>query len=73
MKKIVCLMTLAPFLHPAIAGQLSSDEILAKTHRIQKAPKSKGEFEGVTLWCIDSLMVPVLHDAIKIETRAWRS
>jgi hypothetical protein len=70
MRKICTLILLVVFPAPVLAAQLTTEEILAKTRRVQQAPKSKAELEGVTLWCIDSLMVPILLDAVRLQTRA---
>ncbi|MBU6463590.1 MAG: hypothetical protein KGK01_02050 [Bradyrhizobium sp.] len=54
----------------AFAKELTNEEILSETRRVQQHPKSKAELTGATLWCIDSLMAPVLRDAIKNEEKA---
>lgn len=55
---------------PSFAKEATTEEILAKTRRVQQHPKSKAELSGVTLWCVDSLMVPILRDAIKMQEQA---
>lgn len=70
MNKILGLILVIVFAVPSYAAQRTNEEILAETRRVQSAPKSKAELEGVTLWCIDSLMVPILRDAVKLQIRA---
>ena len=70
MSKIFGLILVIVFAVPSYAAQRTNEEILAETRRVQSAPKSKAELEGITLWCIDSLMVPILLDAVKLKIRA---
>jgi hypothetical protein len=54
------------------AAQLSNEDIIARTRQVQAHPKSQAELEGVTLWCQDALMAPVLLEAAKHEADALK-